>query len=89
MISSTSVDAEVQRMLDQVFGGLSNTLVLLTEKLGTDMRATLSYVFSGKELDLAGMSGEEMQKALSEYFSGIGDVAAEALFGDIIGQYRH
>ena len=83
-----ALDDNVSRILDKVFQNMSATLVELTLGLGTDMNATLNHVFSGAKINLAGMSGDEMNKALSEHFSAMGDNAVDALFGHILRQYQ-
>ena len=83
-----ALDDNVSRILDKVFQNMSATLVELTLGLGTDMNATLNYVFSGAKINLAGMSGDEMNKALSEHFSAMGDNAVDALFGHILRSYQ-
>jgi hypothetical protein len=48
----------------------------------------MAYGFGGEKLDLQGMTGEEINKTLSEYFSKVGDVAVRTLFGDLVTQYQ-
>lgn len=82
------LDKKVVDMFSLVFKNMGNTLMYLAENLGTDIEAVLGYSFGKVKLNLMGKTGEEMSKALMEYFSNIGDQAAEDLFGDIISEYQ-
>lgn len=86
--SYESAGEDVNRLLTQVYRNMSDTLVELTEQFGTDLQKTLAYQFGAVTLDLRGMSGEQIEKTLKEYFSKIGDIAVGALFGDIVRQYQ-
>jgi hypothetical protein len=83
-----ALDESVSRLLDKVFQNMSSTLVELTLGLGTDMNATLNYVFSGAKINLQGMDSDEINDALSEYFSALGDNAVDALFGTLLRSYQ-
>jgi len=83
-----SLDADVSRLFNLVFQGMSRTLVDIATGLGVDVNRVLEYTFEGSQLDLKGKTGEEIQKALSEYFSKVGDEAVEALFGDLVSKYQ-
>ena len=83
-----ALDESVTRLFDKVFQNMSNTLIELTLGLGTNMNATLNYVFSGAKISLQGMDSDEINKTLTEYFSNIGDKAVDALFGNILGTYQ-
>ncbi|MDD5724395.1 MAG: hypothetical protein PHY29_11765, partial [Syntrophales bacterium] len=54
------LDPQVALLLDKVFQGISSTLINLTTALGTDMQATLDYVFEGGKLNLRGMDADEI-----------------------------
>ena len=82
------LDGDVQRMFDLVYQGLGETLVELANQFGADAAAALNYTFEETKINLADMTGEEMNAALQEYISKIGDEAAESLFGDLIEKYQ-
>jgi hypothetical protein len=79
---------DVVRLLTKVYKNISDTLVEMTVALGTDMQATLSYVFPSLSITLTGKTGEEITKILKDYFSQLGDVAVNVLFGGLLGQYQ-
>lgn len=83
-----ALDSSVTRMLTLVYKGLSNNLVYIAEELGGDVQKVYNYAFQSKNLNLQGLSADEMNKTLSEYFSAIADTAVETLFGDMISQYQ-
>jgi hypothetical protein len=83
-----ALDKSVIDMFGKVFNNLGDTLVYLAESLGTDVSDVYEYVFKTTRINLMGKTGEEMAKALTEYFSKIGDEAARDLFGKIITQYQ-
>jgi hypothetical protein len=83
-----ALNSSVTRMLTLVYKGLGSTLVTLSEELGTDVNKALNYAFKAENLNLQGMTSEEMNKALQEYISNISDTAVEAIFGDAISQYQ-
>lgn len=82
------LDDNVTNMFTKVFQNLGETLVSLAIGLGTDVQAVYDYVFETKRLHLMGMDAEGISETLSEYFSEIGDTAAEELFGDVIRKYQ-
>ena len=82
------IDSDVQNMLSKVFQNMSQTLVDLTQSLGGDVQRALLYVFQGSDIDLKGLTGEEVNKKINEYFSNIADKAADAIFGDLIRKYQ-
>jgi len=84
----SAVDESVTRLLTQVYKGMSDTLVELTKGLGTDMAKTLAYTFPAASLELKGKTGEEITKALKEFFSQVGDTAVNALFGAMLTPYQ-
>jgi len=83
-----ALDGDVSRLFHLVFQNMSTTLAELAKGLGSDVDAVLAYQFKGERINLKGMTGEEIDKTLSEYFSKVGDVAVEALFGELITQYQ-
>jgi len=83
------LDGDVQRMFNLVYMNMGSTLLELANQFGTDTENALNYAFEEAKINLAGMTGEEMNDTLQEYFSKIGDEAAEKLFGGIISQYQH
>jgi hypothetical protein len=82
------LDSDVRNMIDKVYQGMAGSLVELSRGLGVDVQKALEYVFSAEKLDLKGLSGEALNKKLSDYFSNVADKAADALFGDLIRKYQ-
>jgi hypothetical protein len=83
-----ALDDDVSRLFNLVFVNMSTTLVELARGLGADVSAAMAYVFGGDKLDLRGMTGDEINKTLSEYFSKVGDVAVRELFGGLVTKYQ-
>jgi len=75
-------------LFTQIYRGLSETMIGISEELGADMNKTLNYTFSGFTLDLKGKTTEEISKAISSAVSAMGDTAVQALFGDILSRYQ-
>lgn len=71
-----------------VYTGIKKSLQWFAENLGADTSKAISYAFADVMIDLRGLTGDEIQKKLSEEFSRIADVATEALFGSMIAQYQ-
>ncbi|MCK9570056.1 hypothetical protein M0R72_14025 [Candidatus Pacearchaeota archaeon] len=82
------LDTSVSRMFDLVYTSLGKTLVELAGQFGTDTQAAMNYIFEETKINLKDMTGEEINRALQEHISAVGDTAAESLFGQIIGQYQ-
>lgn len=82
------VDDEVQSAINAIFRNMGDTLIYIAEGLGQDVQEVLDYVFEATTVDLNGMSTDEMNNALSEYFSGIMDTAVNDLFGELLYQYQ-
>jgi hypothetical protein len=83
-----ALDSEVTNLFNKVYQNLGETLMELSEGLGTNINDVLNYSFAELKLNLQGKTGDEISKALSEAFSAVGDTAVEALFGDIISMYQ-
>jgi hypothetical protein len=83
-----ALDSDVSRLFTLVFENMSAMLVELAKGLGVDVNQAMAYVFKGERLDLTGKTADEINKAVSEYISRVGDVAVEALFGSIVLQYQ-
>ncbi|MCK9281382.1 MAG: phage tail tape measure protein [Melioribacteraceae bacterium] len=83
-----SVSAGTQDLISSIYQNLSESLLTLTQEFGMDMSKTLAYTFSSININLKGLSGEEVNKKLSEYFSELGDKAVETLFGSILSGYQ-
>jgi hypothetical protein len=84
----SALDADTKRMLDLVYKNMSSSLLEIAENLGTDFGAVLDYSFESAKINLQGKSAEEINSALMEYFSKVGDTAVENLFGDILIRYQ-
>jgi hypothetical protein len=84
----SQLDESVVNMFTKVFSNMGNTLLYLAGELGTDINAVYDYVFETTRIHLMGKTGDDISDALVEYFSKIGDQAAEDLFGDVIRQYQ-
>jgi len=82
------LDAQTYRLFTKVFENMSGALSELGAGLGADMSAVASYAFSNIEINLLGKTTEEINDAINEAISTVGDTAAEALFGTIISQYQ-
>jgi len=83
-----ALDEDTNRLFTLVFRNMSEALVELATGLGADVQKTMDYIFKGAQINLQGKTGEEINKALSEYFSKVGDDAFKALFEDILLQYQ-
>ena len=83
-----SLNGEVSNMFDKVFKNMGATLIELAKGLGTDLDATLNYVFETTKINLQGKTTDEINKALTDYFNAAGDKAVEALFGTVIKGYQ-
>ena len=84
----SALNSNVNTMLTLVFKNLGSTLITLSKELGTDTNAVLNYVFKATELNLQGMTTDQMNKALQEYISNISDTAVETLFGSMLKEYQ-
>jgi len=82
------LDDDIIRLLTSVYKGIGDTLIELSKGLGTDVQAAMDYIFPAININLKGMTTEQINKTLSEYFSKIGDEAAEALFGPLLAKYQ-
>lgn len=71
-----------------IYTGIKKSLEWFAENLGTDTSAAINYAFADVKIDLRGLTGDQIQKKLSEEFSRIADVATETLFGSMIAQYQ-
>ena len=71
-----------------VYTGIKKSLEWFAEHLGKDTSAAINYAFEDVKIDLRGLTGDEIQKKLSEEFSRIADVATEAPFGNMIAKYQ-
>jgi hypothetical protein len=83
-----AIGSGTQDLLSSIYQDISTTLISLTKEFGSDMSKTMAYTFASIDIDLKDMTGEEIDKKLSEYFSGIGDKAVETLFGSILKGYQ-
>jgi|GEM_PF-4513385 len=83
-----AVPEDVTVLLTKVYKNISDTLILLTNELGTDIEKTLNYAFGYVELSLKDQSGEQIEKTLKAYFSRVGDLAVKTLFGDMLQAYQ-
>jgi len=82
------LDASVIDLLSKVYQSLTDTLVELTIGLGQDITKTLDYVFPGGELVLNGLNADQINKAVTNYFSEQADAAVQALFGYFLRGYQ-
>ena len=82
------IDEDVIRLLTQIFKNIGDSFVSLAEGLGADVQAIYDYVIPLTQLDLTGMNAEEINEAVTGFFSSLTDTMAEDLFGDIIKQYQ-
>lgn len=84
----SKLDQNVTDMITLVFKNIGSTLVELAKALGTDTQAVLNYVFKQTQINLNGMTSDEMNKALQEYISNISDTAVSDLFGSMLKGYQ-
>lgn len=83
------LDAQVIDAINMIYKSMADTLIYIGEGLGADMQDVYNYVFKEQSTpDLLGMTTEEMNKALNEYFSSVMDTAVYDLFGEILLQYQ-
>jgi hypothetical protein len=82
------LNENVSTMLDKVFRNMGETIVSLAEGLGTDVTAAMNYAFAGGFINLQGMDSDQINTALTDYFSALGDTAVEALFGTMLKGYQ-
>jgi len=87
-ILTEDLSQAINDMLLSVYDNLAANLLELTTLFGTSMSQTLMYSFDSIDLDLAGMTGDEVSTILNEYFSKISDEAVNELFGSIISGYQ-
>lgn len=83
-----ALDEDITALFTNVFASMGDTLVALAKSFGTDMETTLAYMFPEVKLNLKGKTSEEINTAINEFISKAGDVAVEALFGDIVKGYQ-
>ncbi|MDD5355857.1 MAG: hypothetical protein PHY56_04935, partial [Candidatus Omnitrophica bacterium] len=83
-----SLSSSTTDLISSIYSDISTTLVALTTELGTDMSKTMAYAFKATKLNLKGMTSDEINDTLSEYFSNIGDKAVEKLFGSMLKGYQ-
>jgi tape measure domain-containing protein len=76
-------DADIQRLFDQVFLGLSETLMSLGESLGTPISQVKAFVFEVGKIDLKDLTGEEINQKLQDVISTAADNAAQSIFSGI------
>jgi len=84
-------DENVSKMFTNVFKNMGETMVAISKglNLGEDnLKQILSYSFDIGKLDLKGLDADAINKAVSEAISTSGDVAIQALFGELIGKYQ-
>ena len=79
---------QVLATLKQVFHNMSSSLLAIASGLGVDVGKVMDYAFELTQVDLKGMTSEQINKTLNEYFSGVMDKAVNTLFGDMIRQYQ-
>jgi hypothetical protein len=82
------LDASVSKLFTDVFKNLSLTLVELSKGLGTDVQAALDYTFGDIKINLQDLDAAGIDKAINEFISNAGDMAVDALFGQIVKGYQ-
>ena len=82
------LDDNIEQQFTAVFRGISETMMTLSVALGTDVDKALEYVFDLSRINLQGMTTEEINTAITDFFSTESDKAAEALFGDLLSGYQ-
>lgn len=83
------LDKQVIDAINMIYKSMADTLIYIGEGLGANMQDVYDYVFKEQSTpDLLGMSTEDVNKALNEYFSTMMDTAVYDLFGEILLQYQ-
>lgn len=83
------LEDSVTSMFTSVFENLGKTMLDLAKGLGTDnLEEVTSYIFDVSKIDLKDLSGEEVSEKISAWVSEQGDLAAQALFGELVTQYQ-
>ena len=85
---NSALDDASVRMMRQVYASLSSAIITYGQAFGADMDKIYAYSFGNLAVNLMGKTSEEISKAISEAISTMSDTAANALLGDVIGQYQ-
>lgn len=83
-----TVSDQITNLFTVVFGGLSNVLIEIGDKLNYDVELIKTYAFEASKIDLKGLTADEVNKKLTTFFSEQGDIAAEKFFGALLYQYQ-
>ncbi|MCK9504695.1 MAG: tape measure protein [Porticoccaceae bacterium] len=84
-----ALDEATQDALTRVFKGMGQTMYGLAEQLGHDTKQKVeAYVVPAMKVELHGLSGEDAAKKLNDVISASLDTMADAVFGEILGQYQ-
>lgn len=78
----------ITNLFTKIYSNLGTTMVELSTSFGTDINAAMDYTFGELKLNLRKKSAEKINELISAKISEMGDIAAKALFGDLIGQYQ-
>jgi hypothetical protein len=81
------LDAQVSATIDAVFQNIAVAMNEAGKILLDDTTAILNYVLKGEKIVLTG-TAEEMSKQFSDYMSKTADVAASALFTELMDVYQ-
>jgi len=82
------LNSSITEMFTKVFKNISQTLVSIATGLGMDTQVALNYAFADVKIDLQGMTTDEINETITNYFSTLGDNAVDALFGTVLRVYQ-
>jgi len=84
-----AVDTITEGFFTQLYESMGKTMIELAKGLGTDnIEQVMSYMFDVSNIDLKDLSGDEVAAAISSWVSEQGDIAVQALFGELVSQYQ-
>jgi hypothetical protein len=83
-----AVSSDVTNLFTNIFRGLGQQILNLTDILGGDIEKALNYVFNIGKINLKGLKSDEIAKKLESVISAAGDKAVGAIMGDIVRPYQ-
>ena len=83
------VNEDIQNVFNEIFTNIGNTLLGLAQNFGEDtIQDVLSYAFDVSNIDLTGLSTDEIQQALTEWASEQADTAVKDIFGEWLTSFQ-
>lgn len=83
-----NMSADVNLMFNKVLDNMASSVVALGNAFGLTESAMSGYIFNLGAINLQGLTGEQINTTLTEYFSTLGDKAIDALIGPLLDTYR-